>query len=99
MGETSRGKRLKDEDGNAYLDEDFDFDDRGKRLRPEYMETPWMQDDKDNTYGFPSAMQPRLSQKLAPDVATRPYFFYGNLSEISPRWFSKIDQKHQSSTS
>ncbi|KAJ0264301.1 inactive DNA [Hirschfeldia incana] len=90
VGETSRGKRLKDEDDDAYLDEFSDFDDRGKRLRPEYMETPWMQDDKDTTYGFPSAMQPRLSQALAPDVATRPYFFYGNLSEISPRWCSTI---------
>ncbi|XP_009146024.1 probable inactive DNA (cytosine-5)-methyltransferase DRM3 isoform X1 [Brassica rapa] len=90
VGETSRGKRLKDEDDNAFLDEFSDFDDRGKRPRPEYMETPWMQDDKDNTYGFSSAMQPRLSQTLSPDVATRPYFFYGNLSEISPRWCSKI---------
>ncbi|VVA97971.1 unnamed protein product [Arabis nemorensis] len=97
VGETSRGKRLKDEDENAYPDEYADFDDRGKRLRPEYMgesssfmEAPWMQDEKDNTYEFPSAMQPRLSQRLGPDVAKRPYFFYGNLGELSPRWWSKI---------
>ncbi|CAH8337076.1 unnamed protein product [Eruca vesicaria subsp. sativa] len=90
VGESSRGKRLKDEDENVFADEFSDFDDRGKRLRPEYMEAPWMQDDKDDTYGFPRAMQPRLSQNLAPHVARRPYFLYGNLSEISPRWLSKI---------
>ncbi|ESQ48195.1 hypothetical protein EUTSA_v10020166mg [Eutrema salsugineum] len=98
VGESSRSKRLKDEDENAYPDEHSDFLDRGKRLRPEdmgdstsFMETPWMQDEsKDETYGFPSAMQPRLSQRLCPDVAKRPYFFYGNLGELSPRWWSKI---------
>ncbi|KAL1202651.1 putative inactive DNA (cytosine-5)-methyltransferase DRM3 [Cardamine amara subsp. amara] len=100
VGETSRarGKRLKDEDEDAYPDEYTDFDDRGKRVRPEYMEesssfmeTPWMQDEsKDNTYEFPSAMQPRLSQTLAPDVSKQPYFFYGNLGELSPTWWAKI---------
>uniref|UniRef100_A0A1J3FZB1 DNA (Cytosine-5)-methyltransferase DRM2 n=1 Tax=Noccaea caerulescens TaxID=107243 RepID=A0A1J3FZB1_NOCCA len=98
VGETSRGKRLKDEDENPYPDEYPDFDDRGKRLRPDYMgesssfmEPPWMQDEsKDNTYEVPSAMQPRLSQRLDSDVARRPYFFYGNLGELTPKWWSKI---------
>ncbi|CAN8259021.1 unnamed protein product [Cochlearia groenlandica] len=98
VGETSRGKRLKDEDENAFPDEYAAFDDRGKRLRHEYMgdsssftEIPWMEDEsKENTYEFPSAMQPRLSQRLGPDVAKRPYIFYGNLGELSPSWWSKI---------
>lgn len=98
MGETSKGKRPKDEDENAYPEEYTDYDDRGKRLRPEYMgdsssfmETPWMQDEsKENTYEFPSVMQPRLSQSLGPNVAKRPYFFYGSLGELSPSWWSKI---------
>ncbi|CAH2053473.1 unnamed protein product [Thlaspi arvense] len=96
VGETSRGKRIKDEDEN--LDEYSDFDDRGKRLRPDYlgdsssfMDTPWMQDEsKENTYEYPSAMQPRLSQRLAPNVARRPYFLCGVLCELSPSWWSKI---------
>ncbi|CAA7015576.1 unnamed protein product [Microthlaspi erraticum] len=95
VGETSRGKRPKDEDEN---DEYPDFDDRGKRLRPEdmgesssFMEPPWMEDEsKEDTYEFPSEMQPRLSQRLSSDVARRPYFFYGNLGELSPKWWSKI---------
>ncbi|KAG7631578.1 S-adenosyl-L-methionine-dependent methyltransferase [Arabidopsis suecica] len=98
VGETSRGKRPKDEDENAYPEEYTGYDDRGKRLRPEdmgdsssFMETPWMQDEwKDNTYEFPSVMQPRLSQSLGPKVARRPYFFYGQLGELSPSWWSKI---------
>ncbi|XP_010465764.1 PREDICTED: DNA (cytosine-5)-methyltransferase DRM2-like [Camelina sativa] len=97
-GETSKGKRPKDEDENAYPDECTDYDDRGKRLRPEYMgdsssfmETPWMQDEsKEDTYEFPRVMQPRLSQSLGPNVAKRPYFFYGNLGELSPGWWSKL---------
>ncbi|XP_019097138.1 PREDICTED: DNA (cytosine-5)-methyltransferase DRM2-like isoform X1 [Camelina sativa] len=99
-GETSKGKRPKDEDENenAYPDECTDYDDRGKRLRPEYMgdsssfmEIPWMQDEsKEDTYEFPRVMQPRLSQSLGPNVAKRPYFFYGNLGELSPGWWSKI---------
>ncbi|XP_024014165.1 probable inactive DNA (cytosine-5)-methyltransferase DRM3 [Eutrema salsugineum] len=92
LGETSKGKKLKDEVENA------DTDDRRKRLRPGYMgdsssfmELPRMQDEsKENTYGVPSAMQPRLSQVLQPDVAKRPYFLYGNITELSPYWWSKI---------
>ncbi|CAN6900935.1 unnamed protein product, partial [Brassica oleracea] len=57
-------------------DEDADdFDNRGKRLRPA-LETPRMQQD--------SAMQPPLSQHK------RPYVFYGNIGELSPKEWSKI---------
>ena len=58
---TKVSKRIKDEDD--------DFDNRGKRLRPA-IETPRMQQD--------SAMH------------KRPYVFYGNIGELSPKEWSKI---------
>ncbi|XP_010551200.1 PREDICTED: DNA (cytosine-5)-methyltransferase DRM1 [Tarenaya hassleriana] len=100
--ETSRGKRLKDEDGDAYPEAYTDFDDRGKRLRPDYMgssssffETPWMEENiesKEDAYDIPKALQPRLSQTLDPGVARSPYFFYGNFANTSPHWWSKISK-------
>ncbi|KAG5386857.1 hypothetical protein IGI04_038327 [Brassica rapa subsp. trilocularis] len=56
-------------------EESDDFDNRGKRLRPA-LETPGMQED--------SATQPPLSQYK------RPYVFYGNIGELSPKEWSKI---------
>ncbi|CAF2049948.1 unnamed protein product [Brassica napus] len=56
-------------------EESDDFDNREKRLRPA-IETPRMQED--------SAMQPPLSQYK------RPYVFYGNIGELSPKEWSKI---------
>ncbi|CAH8392075.1 unnamed protein product [Eruca vesicaria subsp. sativa] len=92
VGESSKSKRKKDK-----VDRETD---RGKRLRPEpmgssssVMETPRMNDELiENSYESPSAMQPRLSKMRPLDLVKRPYFFYGNLTELSPQWWSKISR-------
>ncbi|KAJ4890871.1 S-adenosyl-L-methionine-dependent methyltransferases superfamily protein [Raphanus sativus] len=69
------GKRIKDEED--------DFDNRGKRLRPGGSSSaPGMRQEESKE---------SLSQILPSDVVDkRPYAFYGNIGELSPQTWSKI---------